>query len=165
MKNSKIQLSAALLLIAAITLFVASCGNLGANVNQNGVANSNAGAVNDNSAENASGKVENSSVSETNSSDEKTGDEKLEQRIIGKWEGKNPKGDNIGLDFRADKQVFAYSGDKIEEKPATYTVIDEKNVDLTTPDAKPEIFKISVEGDIMTVNADTGKFELTKKEN
>jgi hypothetical protein len=123
-----------------------------ANSNTNAtVENSNLGATNSNS---------NGKTSEGNSGAAKSG-EKLAQRIIGVWEGKGPTGQKVGLDFRSDGKVYPVGGTKAEE-PAPYKIIDEENAELTTPDAKAEIFKIKVEGNKMTVSADGGKIELTK---
>lgn len=98
------------------------------------------------------------------SASEKKSDEKLAQRIIGLWEGKNPTGQKIGLDFRADNKVYPVDDSKEgkPEKPATYKVVDEENVELTTPDAKPETWTIKVKGDKMTIDAGGGKLEFTK---
>lgn len=155
------------LVLAAILSVVPACQT--ASVNTNG-ANTNAVESSSNINKDAVPPVaENNSntdapVSEDNA-DSKSSDngkgEKLAQRIVGMWEGKNPEGEKIALDFRDDNMVYPVSDGKTE-KPAKYKVIDEENVELTTPDEKPEIFKIKVKGNKMTVTADTMTIELTK---
>ena len=101
------------------------------------------------------------SAENSDSKSETKSDEKLAQRIIGVWEGKNPQGSKIALEFKDDNLVYPISDGKTE-KPAKYKVIDDETAELTTPDEKPETFKITVKGDKMTINADTAVIELTK---
>lgn len=154
------------LVLAAVLSIVPACQK--AAVNTNG-ANTNTVETNSNVTKNTVPPVsENNSntvapVSDDNAdskSETKSGG-KLAQRIVGKWEGKSPDGKDIGLDFKADNTVYAI-GEGADEKPAKYKVIDEENVELITPQEKPQTLKLIVKGDKMTITGEGGKIELTK---
>ena len=154
-----------LLALAVFLAVVPACQTT--TVSENKTNNSNAVVVepvsnaNTNSANNLN-TVEPVSNDNADSKSETKSDEKLTQRILGVWEGTNPAGDKVSLEFKDDNLVYPNSKDK-KEKPAKYKVIDEGNVELTTPDEKPEIYKIKVNGDKMSIIGETGtNIELTK---